>query len=51
MTKPLLTNREENVNGNRNLTIWRQVKIDHLPVYVSSVAAVGTRPRSRSLSR
>jgi hypothetical protein len=39
------------VNGNRNLTSWRQVKVDHLRVYGSSVAAVGTRPRSRSLSR
>src|SRR5215471_14766079 len=39
------------VNGNRNLISCRQLKIDHLRVHLSSVAAVGTRPRSRSLSR
>jgi hypothetical protein len=39
------------VNGKRILTSCRQLKVDHLPVYDSSVVAVGTRPRSRFRSR
>jgi hypothetical protein len=39
------------VNGSRILISYRQPKTDHLLVYGSSVAVVGTRPRSRSLSR
>jgi hypothetical protein len=38
------------VNGNRILTLWRQLKLDPLPVGYSSVAWAGMRPRSRSLS-
>jgi hypothetical protein len=39
------------VNGSRNLTPWRQVKIDPLVGHWSSLAALVGRPRSRSLSR
>jgi len=34
------------VNGKRRLTSFRQLKTDHLRFYLSSVAAVGTRPRA-----
>jgi hypothetical protein len=39
------------VNDGRKLTPWRRMKTDPLDGHCSSVAAVGTRPRSRSLSR
>ena len=39
------------VNGNRKLTSFRQLNFDHLRGHCSSVVVVGTRPRSRSLSR
>ena len=38
------------VNGGRNLTPFRRLKIDPLGVH-SSVVEPGTRPRSRSLMR
>ena len=41
----------DRVNGERKLTSCRHVKTDHLRSYRSSVAPVGTRPRSRSFNR
>ena len=39
------------VNGSRKLTSWRQLKIDQFGVHSESVGSLGTRPRSRFLSR
>jgi hypothetical protein len=47
----LTEEQQERVNDGRKLTPWRRMKTDPSCCHDSSVAAAGTRPRSRSLSR